>query len=197
MYLRIGFSKKIHLNLRIMKYITRINEVSIMANKSSRSYLAMIGGLVAVLGVGLSIFIKELGWWNFLTVINNEVTDNAFFSAFFGEGNANYFGDTFTLLLPGIIAGVGGVLCLTGNRFLSLIGSVIVIVGIVIFLVLLGDSDAAALADFLGTNIFWDKAGITIGDAFTGFRWRLGYGMFITAGGGILALIGGITASKK
>ncbi len=168
-----------------------------MAKKASRSFLAIIGGIIAVLGVVLSIFIKELGWWNFLTVFNDEITNNAFFSAFFGKGDPEYFGDTFTLLLPGIIAGVGGLLCVTGNKFLSLIGSVLVIVGIVVFIVLLGDSDAAVWADFINTNIYWDSVGVTVGDAFTGIRWRFGYGLFITAGGGILALIGGITTSKK
>ncbi len=167
-----------------------------MSSKSNRSLLAMIGGFIAVLGVVLSIFIKEIGWWNFLTVVNNEVTNNSYLSAFFGDGDP-YFANTFTLLLPGIIAGVGGLLCITGNKFLSLIGSVLVIVGIVLFFVFLGDSDAAVLADYLDTNIFWDSFGVTIGDSFTGVRWRMGIGIFVTTGGGILSLVGAITTSKK
>ena len=167
-----------------------------MAKKTSRSLLAMIGGLIAIVGVVLSIFIKEFGWWNFLTVVNNEVTNNEYLSAFFGDGDP-YFADTFTLLLPGIVAGVGAILCLTGNKFLSFAGSILVIVGIVLFFVFLGDSDAASLASFLDTNIYWDSFGVTIGDSFSGVRWRLGIGLFVTAGGGILSLVGSITSTKK
>ena len=167
-----------------------------MANKSNRSILAMIGGIVIVLGVVLSIFLKELGWWNFLTVVGGDVTDNYYLSAFFGDGDP-YFADTLTLLLPGILAGIGGLLCITGNRFLAFIGSVLGIVGIVLFIVFLGDSDAATVANYLDTSIFWDKVGITVGDVFSGVKWRLGIGLFTTGGGSILALVGGITASRK
>ncbi|MBN2155876.1 MAG: hypothetical protein JW776_07515 [Candidatus Lokiarchaeota archaeon] len=166
-----------------------------MTKKTQRSFLAIIGGIAALLGVVLSIFIKELGWWNFLTVLGNEVTDNDYLSAFFGDGDP-YFSDTFTYLLPGIIAGVGALLCLPGNKILSLLGSVLVLVGVGVFFVLLGDSEAAVWASYIDTNIFWDSAGITIGDSFTGVRWRLGIGLFMTAGGGIIGLIGALTSKK-
>lgn len=165
-----------------------------MAKKTNRSFLAIIGGIIAVLGVVLSIFIKELGWWNFKTLILGDVTNNSYLSSFFGDGDP-YFADTFTLLLPGIIAGVGGLLCITGNKFLSLIGSVLVIVGIVLFFVFLGDSDAATLASYIDTNIYWDSFGG--GDPFSGWKWHLGIGLFMTAGGGILSLVGAITTSSK
>jgi len=166
-----------------------------MAKKANRSFLAIVGGIIALLGVGLSIFIKELGWWNLLTVVNNEVTNNAYLSAFYGDGDP-YFNETFTYLLPGIIAGVGALLCLPGNKFLSILGSVLVFVGVGIFIVLLSDSEAATWAGFIDTNIFWDSFGVTIGDSFTGVRWRFGFGLFGTTGGGIISLIGALTVKR-
>ena len=166
-----------------------------MAKKSNRSILAIVGGLIVVLGVVLSIFIEELGWWNFKTFLFGEVASSNYLSVFFADGDP-YFADTFTLLLPGIIASIGGIMCITGNRILSFIGSVLVIVGVVLFLVFLGDSDVSTiLSSYLDSNIFFETVGG--GDPFSGAKWYLGIGFFMTAGGGILSLIGAITASKK
>lgn len=161
-----------------------------------RSTLALIGGLIALLGIGLSLFIEIFGWWNFYTIFNNEVTDSTFYTAFF-ETSENYFNDELTYLLPGIIAGVGALLCITSNKTLSIIGGILIFVGIGVFLVLLGDSDIADLANYTDTNVFWDRFGVQIGDSFTGWRWQLGYGMIATAVGGVLGLVGGFTAKKR
>jgi hypothetical protein len=160
-----------------------------MATKSNRSYIAIFGGIVAILGIVLSIFIKELGWWNLLAIIGSDVNyTDIFTTAFFGD-NSVYFNSELTYLLPGIIAGVGGLLCLPGNKFLSLVGGVAVLAGIVVFMILLGDSWVGDVAELAGNSPFW--GGVLF------FKWRLGIGFFITGGGGLLAIIGAAIAPKK
>jgi len=70
-----------------------------MARKTKRSYIAILGGIIALLGVVLSIFIRELGWWNFLSVIGDNVDyTDTWASAFFGDTDP-YFNPEFTYLL--------------------------------------------------------------------------------------------------
>ncbi len=156
-----------------------------MGKRTKRSYIAILGGVIAVLGVVLSIFIRELGWWNFLSVVGDNVDyTNTWAGAFFGDSDP-YFSPEFTYLLPGIISGVGALLCLPGNKFLSFIGSLAVIAGLVVFLFLVQGSWIGDLADLLGKSALWDSGAFS--------KWRLGFGYFITAGGGILALVGAVT----
>ena len=157
-----------------------------MAKKTKRSYIAIVGGIVAILGVGLSIFIKELGWWN---VLSGEEYTTTWTSAFFGNTDP-YFADEFNYLLPGIIAALGGLLCLFGNKMLSIVGGVVIIAGIIVFIVLLpGSNTFLGLAEAFDKSPYWDTGII--------YKWRLGIGFFITCGGAVLALLGGLLAIRK
>ena len=185
-----------YLYLRIWIQSLEIMDVKKMA-KRNISILAIIGGIVALVGIGLSIFIEELGWWNFFDILDNDIVGSSFFSAFFGTGEGQYFSDTFKFLLPGIIAGAGALLCLLGNKFLSIIGSIAVFVGIILFIIFLPDANLPLGVGASETSIYWDDLGVTILESFTGLKWRFGIGLFITAGGGLLSLVGGIVSSKK
>ena len=160
-----------------------------------KSVIALIGGIIALLGIVLSFFVDIFGWWNFYTIFADDVTDSYFMNAFFGD-TEELLHEDLTYLIPGILATLGGILCLTQNKVLSIIGGVLIIGGIGFYLVLLGDSEAATLANNLDTNIIWDEFGVTLFDTFTGMRWQLGYGMITTAVGGIVGIIGGLTAKK-
>jgi hypothetical protein len=165
--------------------------------KKNISILAIIGGIVALVGIGLSIFIEEIGWWNYFDILNNNIVDSSFFSAFFGTGEGQYFSDTFKFLLPGIIAGAGALICLLGNKFLSIIGSIAVIAGIILFIIFLPDADLPLAVGASGTSIYWDNFGVTVLESFTGAKWRFGIGFFITGGGGLLSLVGGLISNRK
>jgi len=160
-----------------------------MAKKTSRSIIAIVGGIIALFGIVLGIFIKELGWWNMLNVFLGDVEyTNLYTTAFFGDVDT-YFSSELTYLLPGIIAGVGALLCLSGNKILSLIGGIAVFAGMGLFMILLGGSWVGDLAELSDKNPF--------SDSFLVFKWRLGIGFYITGSGGLLALIGGLIAPKK
>ncbi|UYP46765.1 hypothetical protein NEF87_003050 [Candidatus Lokiarchaeum ossiferum] len=161
----------------------------------AKSVIALIGGIIVLLGIVLSFFVDIFGWWNFYTIFADDVTDSYFMNAFFGDTD-ELLNEDLTYLIPGILASLGGILCLTQNKALSIIGGVLVIGGIGFYLILLGDSDAANLANNLDTNILWDEFGVTLFNSFTGVRWQLGYGMITTAVGGIVGIIGGLTAKK-
>ena len=161
----------------------------------AKSVVALIGGIIALIGIVLSFFVEIFGWWNFYTIVLDDVTDSFFMNAFFGD-TEELFHEELTYLLPGILASLGAILCLTQNKTLSIIGAVLIIGGIGFYLVLLGDSDAANLANNLDTNIFWDEFGIEVFNSFSGVRWQIGYGMITTAVGGVVGLIGGLTAKK-
>ena len=80
-------------------------------------------------------------------------------------------------------------MCLFGNKFLSIVGGIVTLAGLVVFMILLGDSWIGDLAELGGESAFWGGTLI--------WKWRLGIGFFITGGGGILAILGGIFATKK
>ena len=155
--------------------------------KRSFSIIAFIGGLIALAGIILSLFVDQFGWWNFYTISNNNVVGSDFLTGFYGNAD-NAFNEELTYLIPGILASLGALMCLTSNKYLAIIGSVLIFAGVGMFLILLGDSDAADLADALDTNIFWDRFGIEIAGNFTGVRWQLGYGLMTVAAGGIIGL---------
>lgn len=157
--------------------------------KNRRSIIAIVGGVIILVSVALSIFIKELGWWNLLTVLGDDVTyTDVFTTPFFGD-NDTYFNAELTYLLPGIIAGIGGILCLFGNKYLSITGGLVAITGMIVFMIFLGDSWVGDLAELAGKGALW--GGILV------WKWRLGIGFFITGGGALLAILGGALAPKK
>ena len=127
-------------------------------------YLGFIGGFLAIVGVVASLFIEILAWY----------TLGPFWLNAIGGGTAGIIADPIEIftLLPGIIAILGAIICLIPKKMTILIGSLLVLIGVGLFIYIL----YSLTGDF---SFFW--AGPTA---------HIGYGAIITTFGGILAFIG-------
>jgi hypothetical protein len=169
-----------------------------MARKSSSndSIIVLLGGIIILVGVLLSLFVKEFGWWMWdgrIFIKNGEY----FLTAFGGEQGSlmgedtTFYSEEMTQVLAGGLAALGGLLCLSKKKSLGLIGGLLAIVGCILFLVYLGDTDLAKNLADNDLSIF----GGEVNNILISGKWQLGYGFIATAVGGILALIA--AAMKK
>ena len=152
---------------------------------------AVFGGIIVLLGVFLSLFIEELGWYNWDLIISR-----GWINSFGGSGvhagsdiDYEYFPEDIIDMLSGILAVAGGLLLLTRSRGMCILGAIIVLVGCGIFLYDLAQNNFLNnLADYIADgNWFWnEKTVINIT-----YYMRIGYGWIMTGAGGIIGLIGG------
>ncbi len=136
--------------------------------------LAFFGGLIAVVGFVLSIFLElfayyndPIGWYGALGGYNTGIDIN------------EYYGETM-FLVAGIIVALGGVMCLTQGKGLAAIGGILVIGGCAFWYFALTNSlPGVGTFDF---SIFWESNNA-----------RIGYGWITSAAGGLIGLIGAFT----
>ena len=153
--------------------------------------VAIIGGFVVVLGVVGGLFFEFMGWFNFdFLLIEGWI--NAFGgtggSIFGFEQDKNYFSEEIIEILPGALALLGGLLMITQNKTMSIIGGVLVLLGIALFYInLLGNDNMMNTIENIDGNIFYFK------DDFIGIECYCytGIGLYITLIGGIVGSVGG------
>lgn len=191
-----SLSKKGYLPMTIIIFKYRDDYGKNMArkSKSNDSILILIGGILAIIGVVLSLFIKEFGWWMWEGRIF--LGNGDYFLTAFGGEQGSLMGDDSTLfseeniqILAGVLALIGGALCLTKKKMFGILGGILIIVGCILFLTYLGDTD---LANYLADNdysIFWGE----VSNIFIDGTWQIGYGMITSTIGAILAIIGSTT----
>ena len=126
--------------------------------------LGFIGGFIAIVGIVASLFIEILAWY----------TVGPFWFNSIGGGFVGIIADPIEImmLLPGIIAILGAIICLIPKRVTCLIGGLLVLIGAGLFTYILFD----ASGDF---SFFWVNA-----------DWHIGYGWMITVLGGLIGFIG-------
>ena len=151
--------------------------------------ISTVGGLTVLVGTFLSLFIGDLGWWNYNLVLNGWV--NAF-----GGGDGSwvsdpiYFADNIIDMLPGVITSVGGLLLLLQNKPMTIVGGILGLAGIGLFIyALYSNSTLVSIVEGVGANMFWWEGGL-------GTYIRIGYGWIITGGGSVLGLLGTNQGSK-
>ena len=173
---------------RLLRNTTIINDMA--------KPVAIIGGFLVIIGVVGGLFLEFFGWFNYDLILSEGVI-NSFGgtggSIFGFEQDNTYFSEEIIELLPGIIAAVGGLLMITQNKTMCIIGGVLVLLGIGPFLInLLGNESLMDAIENIDGNIFYYK------DEFFGIEYwvRMGYGVYVTLAGGILGTLGGVTGKN-
>ncbi len=165
--------------------------------------IAIVGGLIAVLGPLLGIYIDALGMWNFSTTFGSIITTQRFdvlgtyyyqLGSFVADPETNQ-----TIQVLGILILIGGAILLVGglagSRSIAAIGGVVAIVGAVVFALMLQgilDADYFYLSDY---SIF-----ITYNQSIlfntTTLTQMLGGGFWTAVVGGGIGLVGALTLKK-
>ncbi|MHA1821962.1 MAG: hypothetical protein ACTSU2_04060 [Promethearchaeota archaeon] len=152
--------------------------------------LPIIGGIIVLIGTIGALFISELAWYNW------EVPAFMGWLNPFGGGGGYIFGidlgvdkisDEFIDLVPGLLALAGGVLLITQNKTLSIIGFILVLLGAGMFLyALLQDPNVKNLLSTYDANGFWWSEEIL------GHKYyiRVGYGLIGSVVGALLGVLG-------
>ncbi|HMF32200.1 MAG TPA: hypothetical protein VKK79_12330 [Candidatus Lokiarchaeia archaeon] len=163
---------------------------------------AIIGGILAIIGSLGSFFIAILGWYTveFSGIINVTASVTAFGGLVADPsswaGNASPYSNQILEILPGILALIGGILCLIPKKGATILGGLLILVAIILF----GYNLVSATNQFLGyfgtslsnlssSNIgqlLWNTQGGLLESIFN----HIGYGLILTLIGGILGLIG-------
>jgi hypothetical protein len=165
--------------------------------------IAIVGGLIAVLGPLLGIYIDALGLWNYSSTIVNITTTQRFdvLGTYYWQiGNWVASPETNqTIQVLGILILIGGAILLvgglTGSRAIAAIGGVIAIVGAVVFALMLQgilDADYFYISDYsiyltYNQSIFYDTTVLTQ---------MLGGGFWTAVIGGGIGLVGALTLKK-
>ncbi len=184
--------------------------------KRDTSSLVIVGAILAIFFVIASIFVRELAFFNIsyrYQALFTDTSDFTWFNGFWGYWDAEndkivHFSDNTSEAASGFIIILGALLCFSKEKTLSLIGSILMAIGIGIWSLQLVDNFTQFIRD-LGADpsnytIFNLIAGserfsiriftIEIG-AYT-VEWNLGLGYYGTLIGSILSLAYSIKAMK-
>ncbi len=160
--------------------------------------LALIGGLLALAGAILGLFMSFGGWWILeMRIFNAEST--AYFNAFWGSYDSIsdetvYIAEEMVKAASGILVVLGGILCLFQKKSLAAIGGILILAGIGLWALNFADM-SKDFFDFINLS---GEVGFL--EMFRGSRegplglikvsWTIGPGLIMTLAGGILGLIG-------
>ena len=167
--------------------MTRSKTSKKSSNSGMKRPLALLGGLLVVLGVLLSIVMDLFGWWNYSINISYSNWINAFGGLNWNNSIENLYSDDSILeMIPGVIAIVGGILILIRKPGPGLIGALVVFFSVALFINNLDSFNS--LNNFIEVNngnLYWWTSG--------NFYCHIGIGLIITSLGALLGLIGSLT----
>ena len=167
-----------------------------------KKIIVILGGIIAVVGVLASFLDQTLGFWQVLDSVEilGSTTDTTTFLSSFGQisntgdDSIETLEQSTIMLIIGISILVGGVIAIigagVGKNGLAIIGSVLMLVGLVYFVYSL--PNFVEIADLVeDKSAFFGEATYTFIGTLTR-TWRLGNGFFISAGGCIISLVGSV-----
>jgi hypothetical protein len=156
--------------------------------------IAFIAGLIILIGTLLSLFLEPLGWYNY-NFTGLILPDNAYWIG--SLGGLNWAGemqnltndDSALYLIPGGLAALGGLLLLIQSRSLGILSGLLVLTGVGVFLYNISQMDVIEVIIDAGGNMWWWEGTVPlVGD----YVLRIGYGLMVTAAGGILGILGSL-----
>lgn len=171
--------------------------------KNDTAMLVLVGAIIALFMAIASMFVEQLAFFN--ASATGPITwlldgDSMWISAFWGgydwiNGETIYFNKELVKVLPGILIVVGAVLCFMKQRNLALIGSILMIIGVLLWGVNLADYFTEIL-----NKLYLDPEDYTIFDMISGkekfflseITWNIGIGFWGCLVGSFLALVGSI-----
>ena len=184
--------------------------------KRDTSALVMVGAILAIFFVIASMFVKELAFFNISFRIQMPFVDESnftWYNAFWGYRDYEnekivYFSESTSEVASGVIIIIGGLLCFSKQKTLSLVGPLLMIIGVGIWSLQLVDHFTQFLRD-LGAN----PSNYTIFDLIAGserfpinvflievgsytVNWNLGLGYYGVLLGSILSLVDSIKSMK-
>jgi hypothetical protein len=163
--------------------------------------VAIIGGLLALIGTLGSYFIVTLGWYtlevsgllNFqisLTAFGGSIANPASYS-----GNATPYSTNLLEILPAILAIIGSILCFIPKKGATIVGGILILLAVLLFGYNLYTSlSQSILGSYITsgnnfTQLLWYSQSIPIlGTIFM----HIGYGLICTFIGCILGFLGSI-----
>jgi hypothetical protein len=180
------------------------------------SSLVIVGAILAIFFVIASIFVRELAFFNLsyrYQALFTDTSDYTWYNGFWGYWDAEndkivYFSNETSEAASGIIIIIGALVCFSKQKTLSLVGSILMVIGISIWSLQLVDNFTQFLRD-LGAN----PSNYTIFNLIVGSErfpirflnleigaytvdWNLGLGYYGTLVGSILSLAYSIKAMK-
>lgn len=175
--------------------------------RNNSSTLILVGAILGLVFAIASMFVEVLGFFNVSVVTDSFLgggTSSTWYNAFWGyydmqDEKIVYFSENATEVIYGVLIVVGAVLCLTRQRALGLVGSILMLVGILLWGIALVDHFTQLLK-----NIGVNPENYTIFDMFVGskeydmflfsvtVKWNVGIGFYGCTIGAILALVGAI-----
>ena len=184
--------------------------------KSDTGALVIVGAILAIFFVVASVFIKELAFFNIAFRIQMPFVDESnftWYNAFWGYWDYEnekivHFSENISEAASGVIIIIGGLLCFSKQKTLSLVGSILMIIGVGIWSLQLVDHFTQFLRD-LGAN----PSNYTIFDLIAGserfpikvffveigsytVNWNLGLGYYGVLLGSILSIVDSIKSMK-